>query len=146
MNYPLKTIFKAVATAVVAFIGTAIAAAGGPDLSHLQVDQWVDGLIPAVIAGLALLHKPDTTKDTPNTKAAATVTDVVTSALTAHTDLVQQAVDGIKAVQTATGELTKLLPGPLQQVEQNVLSDVQRAANNLGLGPLASQVISRVRL
>jgi hypothetical protein len=86
---------------------------------------------------------------TPNAVAAQTVTDVVTSAISAHGDLVQQAISGIQKVQQATGELTGLLPSsyttsPVSAAENAVLSEAGVAANAIGLGPLANQVIKLV--
>lgn len=144
MTYSIATLAKAVFAGAAAFVAAAVAASGGPDLSHLQLDQWLEALGPALVASAALLHKPQT-KDqaAPNAVAATSVTDVLTSATTAHADLVKQAIEGVVAVQKATGDLTKLIPGipAVGAVENTVLNEAQLAASALGLGPLASQVI-----
>ena len=136
MKYSTSAIIKAVLAAVVALIGAASAAADGPDLSNLGLDQWVTALGTALVAGAALLHQPGKKGATANDTAVATVTDVVTKAAEAHGQLVQQAVDSIQKVQEATGELTKLLPAPARQIENQIVTGAEQV-----LGPLAAQVI-----
>lgn len=132
MSYTTPTILKSVAAAVVAFIGAAVAAAGGPDLSHLQVDQWFEAITPGLVAALALLHQPDKQPEG-NDKAVTTVSEVATSAADAHALLTDAAVASIKKVQASVGDLVAALPS----------SDVQRAAAALnGPGPLTAQVIA----
>ncbi|AXH46754.1 holin [Mycobacterium phage Acolyte] len=150
MSYTPATLMKAGIAALVALIGAATAGANGPDLSHLDFDQWLTAIGTAIVAGAALLHKPGKKDEaaTPNDKAAASVSDVVTKAAEAHEQLTKTAIDSIKAVQEAAGDLTKLLPGPLGTVAGTVISDAQLATEALNqvwqrpLGPLASQVIS----
>lgn len=151
MKYTTATLIKAALAAIVALVGTASAAANGPDLSHVDFDQWLTALGTALVAGAALLHKPGNKDDaaaTPNGTAAATVTDVVTKAAEAHAQLTQQAVDSIKAVQAAAGDLTKLLPGPIGSVAGTVINaaSLDTDAFNLvwqrPLGPLAQQVVN----
>lgn len=153
-NYSVATLVKAVLAFIVALLGSAGAAAtartGGPDVTQLDPGAWLESLIPALTAGVALLHKPQSKDESsPTATAAKQITDVVTNAAVAHDDLVKQAIEGIQKVQAATGDLTKLLPGgfataAVSSVENTVLSDAQLAANNLGMGPLAKQVIGLV--
>lgn len=155
MKYSTSALIKAVFAAVVALIGAGSAAANGPDLSHLDLGQWLASIGTALVAGAALLHKPQTKAgSTPNAVAASTVTDVIISATAAHADLVKQAIDGIQAVQKSTGDLTKLIPGggvlsavvpgTIGVAEDAVLGEAQVAANAVGMGPLARQVIGLV--
>ncbi|MGZ6053963.1 MAG: hypothetical protein ACXWOV_00120 [Isosphaeraceae bacterium] len=157
-NYSIATLLKAVLAFLVALLGSAGAAAtartGGPDVTALDPGAWLESLIPALTAGLALLHKPQTKDETnPTATAAKQITDVVANAALAHEDLVKQAIEGIQAVQQATGDLTKLLPGQftnkaaqntVSTAESAILTDAQAAANALGMGPLAKQVIGQV--
>ena len=140
MNYSFSTIVKAAFAAIVALLGAASAAANGPDLSHLDLGQWLTAIGTAIVAGGALLHRPQSKDEaTPTASAAKQITDVAVNAAAAHEDLVKSAIEGIQKVQAATGDLTKLLPG-----FSPIARDVEIASSNLGMGPLAKQVIDLV--
>jgi len=144
MKYTPNTIIKAVVAVVVAAIGAAAAGANGLDLEALDLGQWLTVIGTGLVAGGAVFHKPNKTSETANDKAAASVGDVVAKAAEAHQQLAQTAVDSIRAVQEAAGDLSKLLPGPIGPI----VNDVALAADALNqvwqrpLGALASQVVN----
>jgi len=142
MNYSISTLLRAAVAGVLALGGAVSAGANGVDISHLDLGQWLAAIGTALVAAAAIFHKPGEKTD-PITKANSTVTDVVTSAVEAHQSLTQQAVDSIKAVQQATGDLTSLLPtpvaAPVQATENLIVHEVEKV-----LGPLATRVIGLI--
>lgn len=153
MKYSYATIAKALGAFIVALLGAVAAKQGGYDFSNISLDEWLEGLIPALVAGVGVLHIPTAPGGSPvntpavpvpaSAAAAAAAVASVASVVEAHSQLAQTAVDSIKAVQSATGELTKLLPAPVEKI---VSGEVQAAANALGMGPLAHAVIKGVGL
>lgn len=139
MNYTATTLLKAGMAGVVALIAAAVAAAGGPDLSELDLGQWLESLAPALVAVGALLHQPEK-KDEPATKAVTSVTEVLTQAAEAQAGLAEAAVASIQRVQEAAGDLTKLLPLP--DPAQLAKSVIVTAQDITTLGPLSLQAMT----
>lgn len=142
-NYSMGTIVRAV-LAMITTTSTAAAAAApnGVDVSGLDLGQWIAVIFLGLGAAGAVLHRPKGA-ETANDKAVASVQDVVTQTAKAHEVLTQTAVDSIKAVTDAVGDLSKLLPItaqlPLPVQAPTALPDVAWARPNLG--PLAQQVL-----
>ncbi|AHJ86377.1 holin [Mycobacterium phage 40AC] len=119
MKYTFPVIAKAVMAAVTAGLGAAAVAAGGPDLSVLSVGEILGCLGAALTAGGATFGTPNRDDKSPADKITEGIEQV------------------LEAKRVAEAEVTKV-----QDVVGNVLNDVQRAAESINLGPLASQILN----
>ncbi|AYD87041.1 holin [Mycobacterium phage NicoleTera] len=118
MKYTFPVVAKAVMAAVTAGLGAAAVAAGGPDLSVLSLGEILGCLGAALTAGGATFGTPN--KD--NTPPAEKITKGIEEVIAAR--------------DAAQAEVEKVT-----DVVGTVLGDVQRAAEAVNLGPLASQIL-----
>ncbi|POY12436.1 hypothetical protein C3472_24995 [Mycobacterium kansasii] len=115
--------------------GAAATSGQGVDVTALDLGQWMTMIGTGLVSAGALLAPAK--KPGPNDIAVASVQDVVTKTAEAHEKLTQQAVDSIRRVKDAVGDLSGLLP-PVSPV---VVPD---AVWQRPLGPLAQQVIDMI--
>ncbi|ASR86465.1 holin [Mycobacterium phage Changeling] len=118
MKYTFPVVAKAVMAAVTAGLGAAAVAAGGPDLSVLSLGEILGALGAALTAGGATFGTPN--RD--NTPPAEKITKGIEEVLAAR--------------DAAQAEVEKVT-----DVVGSVLGDVQRAADAVNLGPLATQIL-----
>ncbi|ADB93706.1 hypothetical protein REDROCK_13 [Mycobacterium phage RedRock] len=118
MKYTFPVIAKAVMAAVMAGLGAAAVAAGGPDLSVLSMGEILGCLGAALTAGGATFGTPNRDNTPPAEKITKGIEEV------------------IAARNAAQAEVEKVT-----SVVGNVLTDVQRAAEAINLGPLAGQIL-----
>jgi len=76
VTYTPATLIKAAIAVTLAITGAASAAAGGPDVSVLDLGQWLTVIGTGLVAGGAVFHNP--AKQSVNDKAITSVQDVVT--------------------------------------------------------------------
>lgn len=125
MKYTAGTIFKAAGAALTAALAAATAAANGPDLSVLDIGQWLLAIGTGLGAGGALLHQP--AKTDPVASAVSTIQDVTEQLSKSHESLTQQAVDSVKAVQDAVGAIVP--GGVLGSLAEQVIAAAARSAS-----------------
>ncbi|AMS01006.1 holin [Mycobacterium phage ArcherNM] len=118
MKYTFPVVAKAVMAAVTAGLGAAAVAAGGPDLSVLSLGEILGCLGAALTAGGATFGTPNKDTTPPSEKI---------------TQGIEQVIAARDAAQAEVEKVTSVVG--------NVLSDVQRAAEAVNLGPLASQIL-----
>ncbi|AHG23793.1 holin [Mycobacterium phage EagleEye] len=121
MTYTLPVIAKALMAGVTAALGAAAVAAGGPDLSALDLGDILGSLGAGLVAFGATFSTPNKDTSTPVDKVIAGVEQAVA----AH----EAAKAEVDRVKEALGSVT---------------SDVQRAADAVNLGPLASQILNGI--
>ncbi|QBP31035.1 holin [Mycobacterium phage Refuge] len=119
MKYTAPVIAKSLIATVVAAIGAATVAAGGPDLSVLSLGEWLGVLGTALTAGGAVFGTPNRDTETPADKITKGVEQVLANQAAAQAE-----VDKVK------------------DVVGTVLTDVQLAASAVNLGPLAGQIFA----
>ncbi|WP_142396022.1 hypothetical protein [Mycobacterium kansasii] len=135
MKYSVPTIVRAAVAGILGAAGAAATSGQGVDVTALDLGQWMTMIGTGLVSAGALLAPAK--KPGPNDIAVASVQDVVTKTAEAHEKLTQQAVDSIRRVKDAVGDLSGLLP-PVSPV---VVPD---AVWQRPLGPLAQQVIDMI--
>ncbi|MGV7681574.1 hypothetical protein PJN28_23865 [Mycobacterium kansasii] len=135
MKYSVPTIVRAAVAGILGAAGAAATSGQGVDVTALDLGQWMTMIGTGLVSAGALLAPAK--KPGPNDIAVASVQDVVTKTAEAHEKLTQQAVESIRRVKDAVGDLSGLLP-PVSPV---VVPD---AVWQRPLGPLAQQVIDMI--
>ncbi|AMS00909.1 holin [Mycobacterium phage Loser] len=118
MKYTFPVIAKALMAFITAALGAAAVAAGGPDLSSLNLGEILGAIGSGLVAGGAVFGTPNKDTEAPADKIAKGVEQVLSNAAAANAE-----VDRVR------------------DVFGGVLTDVQRAADAVNLGPLASQIM-----
>ncbi|MGV7251941.1 hypothetical protein PJJ30_24235 [Mycobacterium kansasii] len=135
MKYSVPTIVRAAVAGILGAAGAAATSGQGVDVTALDLGQWMTMIGTGLVSAGALLAPAK--KPGPNDIAVASVQDVVAKTAEAHEKLTQQAVESIRRVKDAVGDLSGLLP-PVSPV---VVPD---AVWQRPLGPLAQQVIDMI--
>lgn len=118
-NYTIPQIAKALTAAGVAVVGAAATAAGGPDLSGLDLGQWAIALGAGLTAFGGVFRVPNAEADPTAETAAADVERATKSvrAVEEQRDIFAQTADDLKGVLVRAG--TGLAGDVFEQVLKN---------------------------
>lgn len=117
MKYSLGSIAKAITACTVAALGAATAAAGGYDLSQLDVMQWLSVLGAGLVAFAGVFAVPNKPQPSPEPVPVPPVADVAITAIQQTVQNATQAADELDRVKQATRDVLGTIPvlGPAAQ-------------------------------